>query len=115
MADLATAVSAGDGVAFIVSYGVVAEIIAKACSSPQTAELNADRRAGTLMKWVWVGVAESVLVVLVAAYIDAKVAGKNHTAAILSGGGLAIAVTLSEYLYAKNAGLKSGQPGTESY
>ena len=48
---------AGDGVAFLVSYEVVCAIIAKACSSPQTAELNASKRAGTLMKWVWVGVA----------------------------------------------------------
>jgi hypothetical protein len=115
VADVASAVSAGDGVAFLVSYGIVAEIIAKACSSPQTAELNAHQRASTLMKWVWVGVGESVAVVIIAAWIDSKVPGKNHTAAILGGGMLAIAVTLGEYMYAKNAGLASTEPGTESY
>lgn len=115
MADMASAVSAGDGVAFLVSYGIVAEIIAKACSSPQTAELNADKRAETLMKWVNIGVAESVVVILVAAWIDNKVPGKNHTAAILSGGFLAIAVTYGEYIYAKKSGLRNGGPATESY
>jgi hypothetical protein len=114
MADV-QAVSAGDGVAFLVSYGIVAEIIAKACSSPQTAELNADKRAATLMKWVWIGIAESVAVVIIASWIDSKVPGKNHTAAIMGGGILAIAITLGEYMYAKNAGLANGGPATESY
>lgn len=109
MADM-TKVSTGDGIAFLVSYGIVAEIIAKACSSPQTAEINAGVRAATLMKWVWVGVAESIAAVAVAAYIDAK-----HRAAILWGGFLAIVITLSEYMYAKNAGLRNGGPATESY
>jgi len=45
----------GDGVAFLVSAGLVYECIAKACSSPQTAELNAEKRAETLMKWVNIG------------------------------------------------------------
>ena len=115
MADVASAVSAGDGVAFLVSYGIVAEVIAKACSSPQTAELNADKRASTLMKWVWIGVAESVAVVIIAAYIDSKVPGKNHTAAIMGGGAMAIAITLAEYVYAKQSGLSHGGPATESY
>lgn len=114
MADIQQ-VSAGDGVAFLVSYGIVAEIIAKACSSPQTAELNADKRAATLMKWVWVGVTESVVVVLIAAWIDSKVPGKNHTGAIVGGGMLAVAITLGEYMYAKQAGLNSSMPGTENY
>jgi hypothetical protein len=109
MADL-SAVSAGDGIAFLVAYGIVAEIIAKACSSPQTAELNADKRAPTLMKWVWIGVAESVAAIIVAAWIDRK-----HRTAINWGGGLAIVVTLGEYVYAKNCGLRNGGPGTESY
>lgn len=114
-ADLGSGVSAGDGVAFLVSYGIVAEIIAKACSSPQTAELNAGVRASTLMKWVNVGVVESVGVIILAAWIDSKVPGRNHTAAILSGGILAILVTYGEYMYAKKAGLSSALPGTENY
>jgi hypothetical protein len=112
----ATAVSAGDGVAFLVSYGIVAEIIAKACSSPQTVHLNAGKRADTLMLWVNIGVAESIAVILIAAWVDSKVPGKNHTAAILSGGVLAIGATYAEYMYARNRGLReSGKPGTEQY
>lgn len=109
MADL-TAVSTGDGIAFLVAYGIVAEIIAKACSSPQTAELNADKRAPTLMKWVFIGVVESVAAIIVAAWID-----KKHRAAIIWGGALAIVITLGEYQYAKNCGLRNGGPGTETY
>lgn len=109
MADL-TKVSAGHGVAFLVAYGIVAEIIAKACSSPQTMEINAHARADTLMKWVNVGVAESVAVIAIAAYID-----KQHRAAIISGGGLAIAVTYAQYMHAKSSGLANGGPATERY
>lgn len=115
MADLANGVSAGDGVAFLVSYGIVAEIIAKACSSPQTLEINARARAGTLMKWVNIGVIESVAVIVIAAWIDTKVPGQNHTAAILWGGFLAIGVTYGEYLYGKKSGLANAGPSTESY
>ena len=115
MADISSAVSAGEGVAFLVSYGIVAEIIAKACSSPQTVHLNAGKRAETLMLWVNIGVAESVLAIAIAVWIDSKVPGKNHTAAIIWGGALAIAVTYAEYAYAKKRGLAEGGPGTESY
>lgn len=109
MADL-SAVSAGDGIAFLVSYGIVAEIIAKACSSPQTAELNADKRAPTLMKWVNIGVVEAIAAVAIAAAID-----KRHRTAIIAGGALAIIVTYGEYMYAKSSGLRNGGPATESY
>lgn len=109
MADVG-AVSAGHGVAFLVSYGIVAEIIAKACSSPQTMEINARARADTLMKWVNVGVAESIAVVAIAAYIDRK-----HRTAIIAGGSLAIAVTYAQYMHAKSSGLANGGATTESY
>lgn len=111
----ALAFSAGEGVAFLVSYEVVCSIIAKACSSPQTAELNVGARADTLMKWVWVGVAESVMVIAIAAWIDSQVPGPNHTAAILGGGLLGIVITVAEYLYAKQSGLAHGGPATEAY
>lgn len=109
MADMA-AVNTGDGIAFLVSAGIVAELIAKACSSPQTVHLNAGKRASTLMLWVNVGLAEAVLFVCIAAYIDRK-----HRAAIIAGGLIEIVITYTEYLYAKNMGLSSTEPGTESY
>ncbi len=109
MADIQTAVQGGDGIAFLVSAGIVFEIIAAACSSPQTAEINASARAGTLMKWVYVGVGMSALFVAVAARID-----KKHRAAIIAGGSTAAVLMLAAYWHAKSAGLASGLPGTES-
>lgn len=108
MADM-SAVSSGDGIAFLVSSGIVAEIIAKACSSPQTAEINAHSRASTLMKWVYIGIGEAALFVAVAAMIDPK-----HRTAIIVGGLLAAVITYGEYIYARKCGLGSDLPGTES-
>jgi hypothetical protein len=100
----------GPGVAFLVSAGIVYEIIAANCSSPQTAELNADKRAGTLMKWVNIGAVQSAGFVVVAAMIDPKRAG-----AIIAGGFLAGVVMYGCYAHAKKAGLASSEPGTESW
>ena len=55
------------GIAFLVSAGIVYEIIAAACSSPQTTEINASKRADTLMKWVNLGIAQAALFVFAAA------------------------------------------------
>jgi len=98
------------GVAFLVSAGVMYEIIAAACSSPQTTELNAGKRAGTLMKWVNLGVAQGVLFVSLAAMFDRK-----HAVAILAGGTLAAVLLYAQYTHARTAGLKSSAPGTENY
>lgn len=110
MADLASAVQGGDGIAFLVSGGIVFEIIAAACSSPQTAEINAAKRSATLMKWVWVGVGMSAAFVAIAAYID-----RRHRKAIIAGGTTAAVLMLAAYWHAKNAGLRNGGPATESY
>lgn len=100
----------GDGVAFLVSAGIVYEIIAAACSSPQTTEINAGARSATLMKWVNLGVGQAVLFVAIAAWLDRK-----HAAPILAGGALAAALMYGQYMHARSAGLKSDLPGTETY
>jgi ribose 5-phosphate isomerase RpiB len=110
MADVATAIKSEGGVAFLVSAGIVYEIIAAACSSPQTAEINAHKRAGTLMKWVHIGILQAAAFVLVAAWLD-----KKHRAEILAGGGTAAGLMYWQYLHARSAGLASSEPGTESY
>jgi hypothetical protein len=99
-----------DGIAFLVSAGVVYEVIAAACSSPQTMEINASARAGTLMKWVHIGLVQAVLFVVIAAYVD-----KRHRKAILAGGATAGGLMYGQYVHAKRSGLKNGGPSTESY
>jgi uncharacterized membrane protein len=96
------------GVAFLVSAGIVYEIIAAACSSPQTTEINADTRADTLMKWVHLGLAQAVLFVAAAAAID-----KENRGAIILGGATAGALMYGQYSHAKRAGLASAEPPTE--
>lgn len=97
------------GIAFLVAAGIVYEIIAAACSSPQTTEINADKRAGTLMKWVWIGLAQSALFVAAAALLD-----KPNRAPIIAGGTTAGLLMLAQYWHARDAGLKSAEAGTES-
>jgi hypothetical protein len=101
--------SNSNGIAFLVSAGIVYEIIAAACSSPQTTEINASSRADTLMKWVNIGIGQAAVFVLAAAVIDRK-----HSAPILAGGVLAGSLMYLQYVHAKQAGLASCAPGTES-
>lgn len=98
------------GIAFLVSAGIMAEIVAKACSSPQTAELNADKRAPTLMKWVHIGLVEGAVFVAAAALFD-----KKHRVPIILGGVAEAVITYAEYQHGKIAGLNSCEPGTEDY
>lgn len=98
----------GNGIAFLVSAGIVYEIIAAACSSPQTTEINASSRADTLMKWVHIGIGQAAVFVIVAAAID-----KRHRAPILLGGALAGGLMYAQYTHAKQAGLASSAPPTE--
>jgi len=100
--------SAGNGVPFMVGAGLVYEIIAAACSSPQTAEINADKRATTLMKWVHVGLAQSVVFIVIASSID-----HPHAKAIAAGGGLAAVIMYGSYLHAMQSGLANPGSGTE--
>jgi hypothetical protein len=105
-----TASSVGAGTAFLVSAGIVYEIIAAACSSPQTTEINAGKRAETLMKWVHLGQAQAALFIGAAAFID-----KKRRPQILAGGILAGVIMEFCYLHAKASGLASTAPGTETY
>lgn len=98
------------GIAFLVSAGIVYEIIAAACSSPQTTEINAGARADTLMKWVHIGLVQAALFVGAAAWFDAK-----HRVPIIAGGATAGVLMWGQYAHAKQAGLRSSLPGTEQY
>lgn len=102
---------AGTGLKILVSAGIVFEIIAYACSSPQTAHLNAGKRAPTLMLYVHIGQGLSVF------YLGLTVLAEGKDAMpYLIGGGSAMAITEVLYKYAMNAGLNEiGQPGTEDW
>jgi hypothetical protein len=100
----------GNGVAFIVSAGIVYEIIAANCSSPQTTELNAGARAATLMKWVNIGVIQSAVFVAAAVAFEPK-----RAKPLIAGGVLAAVCMYGLYMHAKAAGLASDAPGTESW
>lgn len=102
--------SEGSGTAFLVSAGIVYEIIAAACSSPQTTEINAAKRGPTLMKWVHLGALQAVLFVGAAAYFD-----RGHRAEILAGGTVAIVLMYGQYIHAHRSGISNGGPGTEQY
>lgn len=108
MADVGRLGDSSWGIAFLVAAGIVYEIIAAACSSPQTTEINASTRAGTLMKWVHLGLGQAALFIGAAAVFDRK-----HRAPILAGGATAAAVMYASYAHAKRAGLRSSLPGTE--
>jgi len=108
VADLG-ALNEHDSVRFMVSAGLVFEIIAAFCSSPQTAELNAATRSQTLMKWVVLGLGASAVFVYIAA---GPLKGGRPA---VYGGVLAGAMLGAAYVYANKCGLSSGQPGTESY
>lgn len=101
-------VSGSGAVVFMVAAGLVFEVVAAMCSSPQTAEINADKRAATLMKWVWIGLVVAGLFVWISA---TKLKGGPPA---VWGGGLAAGLMLAAYWHAKRAGLASNAGGTES-
>lgn len=108
MADI-SAVGSDNAVTFMVAAGLVYEIIAAACSSPQTTEINAAARSDTLMKWVLIGLVQAGVFVLIAVAMD-----KDRWPALL-GGGMAAGIMWASYAHAKSAGLKNGGPPTETY
>lgn len=101
--------SNGSGVPFLVAAGIVYEIIAANCSSPQTAEINASSRAKTLMKWVNIGTGQAILFIVIAASVD-----KPHAKAIISGGALAGGIMYWSYVHALKTGISSPGVGTET-
>lgn len=108
MADVSASGTGNGGVAFLVAAGIVFEIIAFACSSPQTAEINITTRGATLMKWVHLGEALGAAFVIVASVVDPK-----HAKPILAGGAIAIVSSEAFYRHAAKSGLENPGKGTE--
>lgn len=89
------------------------DVIAAACSSPQTTEINAGARADTLMKWVYVGIGQAALFTAIG--VAAELNQGNSPAPPLIGFTLAAGLMWASYAHAKNAGLANGGPTTENY
>jgi hypothetical protein len=93
-------------------YGALTyDIIAAACSSPQTTEINADKRADTLMKWVYVGIGQAAVFTVIGTV--AEKAQGNPVWPPVAGFALASGMMLASYIHAKESGLASSEPGTE--
>jgi hypothetical protein len=97
-------------VVMAVYAALVYDIIAAVNSSPQTTEINAAKRADTLMKWVNIGMVQAGAFVILGAYMS-----KGKKWPPLLGGGLAGGLLYVQYVHAKNAGLASADEGTEDY
>lgn len=89
------------------------DVISATNSSPQTTEINAAKRAETLMKWVHVGMAQAVLFAGIGIWLEWK-AHRPIWAPVL-GSGLASSMLYVQYFYARNAGLANPGPSTEDY
>jgi hypothetical protein len=107
---LISGMSAGQGIAFVIGAASMAEFVAKACSSPQTVEINAKKRAPTMMKWVNVGIAEGALIIGATIFFDKKYAKPLIAGAVVEG-----IITYAEYAYGRNSGLANPGPSTEDW
>lgn len=88
------------------------DIISATNSSPQTTEINAGTRAGTLMKWVKIGLAQAAVFAVIGVAMERR-AGRSATPVII-GAGAAGALLWVQYVHARNSGLANGGPGTET-
>lgn len=98
---------------FAIFAALTYDIISATNSSPQTTEINASARSDTLMKWVHIGLAQAVLFAAIGVAIEVK-RGKPWWPP-LAGAGLAGVLLYGQYVHARNAGLASSAPGTETY
>lgn len=92
---------------------LVYTVISASCSSPQTTEINAGKRADTLMKWVYVGLAQGAAFGILGAVL-AKSGGYSPWPPIV-GAGIAMLLLYTQYRHALTSGLRSSEPGTERY
>jgi len=110
MPDIGDAFSGGNGdnaIKVAVYATLMYDIISATNSSPQTTEINASKRASTLMKWVHIGLVQGLLFVALGVYLD------KERWPPLVGGGLAAALLYAQYRYALEAGTKAPGETTE--
>lgn len=96
------------GMTVAVTAEMVYQLTGSNMSSPQTAELNAPARAGTIDKWVKITHWEACAWTLFFWWLYG-----SFWAVV--GGGLAWSGMWGKYRYAITSGLQSGEPPTEDY
>jgi len=84
------------------------DIISATNSSPQTAEINATKRAPTLMKWVYIGLIQAAGFGLLGAFLD------EDTWPPIVGVSIASTILWIQYHHAIQAGLGNPGIGTET-
>lgn len=89
------------------------DVISATNSSPQTTEINAQKRAETLMKWVKLGLAQAALFAGIG--IALEFGSKRPIWPPLLGAGLAGVLLWAQYVHAMQSGMESDKPGTEDY
>jgi hypothetical protein len=88
------------------------DVISATNSSPQTTEINASKRAPTLMKWVRLGLAQGALFVVLGVYLEKKTGGAPWAPVL--GGGLAAGLLWAQYRHAMQSGLSAPGASTET-
>lgn len=92
---------------------LVYDVISATNSSPQTTEINAAKRADTLMKWVHVGLAQAAIFAVLGIALEVRSGHPAWPPAL--GSGMAGGMLYVQYIHAKNRGLSDGGPSTEEY
>lgn len=101
-----------DAAAVLAIYAALTyDIIAAACSSPQTTEINASTRSATLMKWVMLGLAQAALFAGIGIAIEVRSNRPWWPPAL--GAGLGAGLMGASYIHANRSGLRTNAPGTE--
>lgn len=89
------------------------DVIAATNSSPQTTEINAAARSETLMKWVYIGLAQAALFAIIGVVFQR--AQNQPIWPPIIGTVLGASIMWASYYHAKEQGLKNAGPATESY
>jgi hypothetical protein len=100
----------GDKAVKVALYATLTyDIISATNSSPQTSEINAKKRAPTLMKWVYIGLIQAAGFGILGAVLD------EDTWPPLLGVTIAGILLWVQYYHAINAGLNNPGASTENY
>jgi membrane protein required for beta-lactamase induction len=100
-------------VTMAVYAALVYDVISATNSSPQTTEINAAKRADTLMKWVHVGLAQAAIFAVLGIALEARSGRPVWPPAL--GSGMAGGMLYIQYIHARNSGVNNPGASTEEY